>query len=72
MGTSRWIKLYVELIPVPKLDASKQRPFIKLVDQILAAKKSGADTTELETEIDNLVYQIYDLTDEEIKMVEGK
>jgi hypothetical protein len=30
------------------------------------------DTRELEREIDRLVYQLYDLTDEEIAIVEGK
>ncbi len=45
-----------------------------IVDQILTAKKSDpkADTTELEKEIDRLVYQLYELTAEEIKIVEGE
>ncbi len=42
--------------------------------QILKTKKSNpqADTTELEREIDLLVYQLYGLTEEEIKIIEGK
>ena len=41
--------------------------------KILIAKKSDpkADTTALEKEIDQLVYQLYGLTEEEIKIVEG-
>ena len=31
-----------------------------------------ADTTDLEAQIDQLVYQLYDLTEEEIKIIEGK
>ena len=44
-----------------------------LVDKILDAKKTNhaADTTALEKEIDQLVYQLYELTDEEIGIVEG-
>jgi hypothetical protein len=44
-----------------------------LVDQILDAKKKNhaADTIEWEKEIDQLVYKLYELTDEEIKIVEG-
>ncbi|WP_228037075.1 hypothetical protein, partial [Cuspidothrix issatschenkoi] len=44
-----------------------------IVNQILTAKKSDpkADTTALETEIDQLVYQLYELTAEEIKIIEG-
>ncbi|HAN74767.1 MAG TPA: type II restriction endonuclease, partial [Planktothrix sp. UBA8402] len=49
--------------------------YIKLlVDQILTAKKSNpnADTTILEQQIDQLVYELYGLTEAEIKIVEGK
>jgi len=44
-----------------------------LVDQILSAKKQNpeADTSMWEKEIDNLVYKLYDLTEEEIKIMEG-
>lgn len=34
-------------------------------------KDSTADTTELEKEIDALVYALYGLTEEEIKIVEN-
>lgn len=46
---------------------------MKVVDQILAAKKKdpNADTSALEAEIDQLVYKLYDLTPEEIATVEG-
>lgn len=45
---------------------------IDKVDQILSLKKDNpeADTSALEREIDTLVYQLYDLTDEEIAIVE--
>jgi hypothetical protein len=45
-----------------------------LVDRILAAKKAdpAADTSALEAEIDQLVYKLYGLTDEEIAVVEGR
>ena len=74
MGVSRWIKIYVEIIPVPKLDASKQKPFVKLVDKILAAKAadSTADTSKLEAKIDQLVYNLYGLTKREISLIESK
>lgn len=35
-------------------------------------KQQNQDTTALEKEIDQLVYQLYKLTDEEIKIVEGE
>ena len=74
MGTLRWKKVYVETIPIPKIPATKQRPFIQLVDCILTAKAadSDADITEQEHEIDRLVYALYGLTGEEIAAVEDK
>ena len=49
-----------------------QKPFIKLANQILTAKKANPliDTTALEAEIDQLVYALYGLTEEEIAIVE--
>ena len=61
-------------IPLPELPKSAQKPIAELVGQILAAKKANpdADTSALESEIDKLVYRLYDLTPEEIAVVEGK
>jgi len=49
-----------------------KHPFITLVDQILSIKKQDpqADTSHLEQEINQLVYKLYDLTREEIKIIE--
>ena len=61
-------------IPVRKISPDAQKPFINLVDQILETKRANpvADTSALEREIDQLVYQLYGLTEEEIAIVEGK
>jgi len=50
----------------------EEQPFITLVDKILAKKKSGENTDIEEAEIDSMVYQLYGLTDEEKKIVEGE
>ncbi|MDO9211682.1 MAG: hypothetical protein Q7V48_13175 [Deltaproteobacteria bacterium] len=59
-------------IPVKCIDKDAQKPFINLIDQILSAKKRDpkADTAAWEREIDRLVYDLYGLTEEEIKLVE--
>ncbi|GAB4348258.1 MAG: hypothetical protein OHK0038_27770 [Flammeovirgaceae bacterium] len=36
----------------------------------LKSQNPSADTTALETQIDQMVYQLYDLTEEEIKIIE--
>ncbi|HHT9126863.1 MAG TPA: hypothetical protein ACFYD6_13765 [Candidatus Brocadiia bacterium] len=48
--------------------------FVILVDQILAVKQKdpNADTSALERQIDQVVYELYGLTPEEIVIVEGK
>ena len=72
MGTLRWKKVYIETILVPLLDKAKQQPFIALVDKILTAKQQAQDTRTLETQIDQMVYQLYDLTDDEIGIIENR
>jgi methylase of polypeptide subunit release factors len=64
---------YFEQIPIPKISHCDQDILTQLVDQILNAKKSdpNADTTTLETEIDQMVYQLYNLTAEEIQIIES-
>jgi hypothetical protein len=59
--------------PIKKITAKKQQELISIVDQILNAKKSdpNADTTALEIEIDQMVYQLYNLTAEEIQIIES-
>lgn len=46
---------------------------IALVEEILnlKAKDSSTDTSDLESKIDNLVYRLYNLNKEEIKIVES-
>jgi adenine-specific DNA-methyltransferase len=57
---------------IKKISEEEQQPFVLLVDEILARKKRGEETAELENEIDTLVYRLYDLTTEEIAVVEGR
>jgi len=54
-------------------DKSLHKDFVELVDRILSVKRENpqADTSAWEREIDQLVYELYGLTPEEIKIVEG-
>ncbi|GAA7064788.1 class I SAM-dependent DNA methyltransferase [Helicobacter pylori] len=65
----------LEKLPMFELEKSNQPTadkIIALVDKILALKEKDpkANTQQLEKEIDALVYQLYNLTDEEIKIIE--
>ncbi len=66
----------LEKIPIPKITPQNQKladKIIVLVDKILKSKEKDpkANTQQLEKEIDALVYQLYNLTDEEIKTIEN-
>ena len=60
-------------IPLISPPSEEQVPIATLVDQILAAKHIDpeADTSTLENQIDTLVYELYNLTEDEIAIVEG-
>ncbi len=65
----------LEKIPIPKITPQNQELADKITDGAKAILKSKekdpkANTQELEKEIDALVYQLYNLTDEEIKTIE--
>ena len=63
----------LEAFPIPVVPSEKQKPVERLVEQILSAKQrdAGADVSALEREIDVLVYALYALTPDEIKIVEA-
>ncbi|RVY31019.1 DUF7149 domain-containing protein [Helicobacter pylori] len=68
--------LSVETLPIPQITKSNKPTadkIIALVDKILQLKEEDpkANTQELEKEIDALVYRLYHLTDEEIKIIEN-
>jgi len=59
-------------LPISKKNNQNSTQVVSLTNQILTAKKVNpqADTTALEAEIDQLVYELYGLTEEEIAIVE--
>lgn len=68
----KWFGEYFDSIPIVKLESEKMKPFIDLYDKIklLKQQSSANDTADLEKQIDQLVYQLYELTEEEISIIE--
>lgn len=68
-------KILVENLPIPPIMPANE-PIVQqiegLVDNILAAKQQNpqSDTSHWEQEIDRLVYELYGLTEEEIRIIE--
>ena len=58
--------------PIAKATPEQQQPIIDLVDKILEKKRDfpNANTSVLEQKIDKLIYQLYNLTPEEIAVIE--
>jgi len=71
MGTARWINVYVKKFPIARKD-SIEKIITNKVQNIISIKQQdpSADTSALEAEIDRMVYDLYGLTEEEIKVVE--
>ena len=72
---------YIGKIPIPKATFEEQDNFAVLVNKILSLTKEKDYllnhakqklVKECESQIDQLVYKLYALTEEEIKIVEGK
>lgn len=72
VGTTRWINNFVKEFPIPIVSEEPKKSLINIVNQIISLKQNdiNADTSQLEIKIDKLVYQLYGLTDDEIKIVE--
>ena len=67
-------------LPIKKITENEQKPFIEIVDKIFAVTKSDdylhnnskqIEVKELEKQIDQMVYKLYDLTPDEIAIVKG-
>ena len=56
-------------IPIPTEKQEKQMN--ELVDKIIIQKQQGKDSSANESKIDELVYKLYELTEEEIKIIEN-
>lgn len=80
-GYYTYSPMYINNFPIPPLLLEQQKPFIVIVDNILAItgasdylsnNEKQARVKDYEKQIDQLVYKLYGLTPEEIAIVEGK
>ncbi|WP_158191473.1 DUF7149 domain-containing protein [Campylobacter coli] len=76
-GGINFTKDMFNCFPIPKINSKNQKiadELVNSVDEILKAKEQdkNANTQELENKINSLVYKLYNLTEDEIKIIEGK
>jgi len=68
-GFFRFIAQYMEQIPVVPASEIQKAPIVERVRTILK-NPDGPDTSNLEAEINKLIFDLYNLTEEEIAIVE--
>ena len=69
-GYFRFIAQYMEQIPIPNVEISLRTRIETIARELLALRGQGSRVTELENELNRLVYQAYDLTTAEIALIE--
>jgi hypothetical protein len=71
-GRLRFIAQYMANVPIPSASSAHQSKITDLVSKVLSLKRENpnADVLEFEYKIDQLVYQLFDLTPDEIAIVE--
>lgn len=62
---------HLRALPIPPADADKQHAVARLVKEVIEAKSHEEDCTDSLQALDRLVYELYDLTEDEIRLVEG-
>ena len=68
-GTRELRKIFFDLIPVKLISDELNETFKEKVTAIQSAKKQKTNTSQLEQEIDQLLFNIYDLTVEEREVI---
>ena len=68
-GYFEYKPMFVEQLPVPYINEHQQKLFDEIVDKIHQLKQQGDDTSTLEEDIDNMVFQLYEFTPDEIAYI---
>jgi hypothetical protein len=69
-GGVNFTKDIIEGVPIPNINKHFNQEVSKICKEIIKQKSEGKDTTALEQEIDNLVYRLYELTYDEVKVID--
>ncbi len=68
----RHFNIYIEQIPIKEPTTKEQTAIENLVKQILSKKKTdnNCDTSQLETKINKLVYEMYKISPDDLKLID--
>jgi type I restriction-modification system DNA methylase subunit len=71
-GYIEWIPSNVDQLPMPSVANSELQPLRNLVEQLIDLGGKGLEAATLEQELNDRVYSLFNLTRDEIKLIEGK
>lgn len=71
-GYFRFNTKYILPFPIPSFSKTEDPSLSNLIKYTFEARQLGKDSIDLESQIDQLVYELYGLTEEEISIVEGR
>lgn len=63
-------KIFAEKLPIKRVSKLIVEEYSSIIKLLLNKKQNSEDTIELENQIDQMVYELYELTEDEIKIVE--
>jgi len=66
-GYFEYKPMFIEKLPVPIISEEEQNPFIKLVEEL---ERKGKSDSDIESKIDDLVYHLYGISQEEKECIE--
>jgi len=70
VGKIRYKKAFLEKVPIPIPSEEQELIIVDLVDRIILQKQQNKTTSAFESQIDQMVYKLYDLTQKEINLIE--
>jgi hypothetical protein len=71
-GYFEYKPMFIERLPIPQIADDKKITFTKLIDNILRFRKNNFDTCIIEHELNNIIYDVYKLSDDEKYFIDLK
>jgi len=68
-GYMEYKPMFVEQLPIPQISESEQAKISKLVLEVLEKRKKGIDTMDIEKSIDEIVFELYQITSKEVEFL---
>ena len=71
-GYIEYKPMFVGNLPIPEVTEEQQEPIKKLAENIIANRLKGTNVIALEKELNDKIFKLYDMTDQEIFIIESQ